>query len=261
MGDTLFAIADQYGLKPETILWGNFETLQDNANLLSTDQKLNILPVNGAYYQWKEGDTVQSVADFFKVTPEDIIGYSGNDIDLTLTAAENYGIKPGQWIIVKDGKRPIKDWGPPAITRENPAVARYYGEGACGSVYEGAIGSGSFVWPTSDHSLSGYTYSGIHPGVDIGGAIGNGIFAADSGVVVYAGWSSHGYGYMVVIDHGNGWQTAYAHMSAVAVTCGQSVFQGGYIGAVGSTGNSTGPHLHFEMIYNGGKPNPLDYIR
>ena len=128
-------------------------------------------------------------------------------------------------------------------------------------MYEGAIGTGTFVWPTVVRSLSGYGYSGIHQAIDIGGATGNAIFAADSGVVVYSGWSDYGYGYLIVVDHGNGFQTAYAHLSTVAVSCGQSVFQGGYIGAMGSTGNSSGPHLHFELIYNGTKPNPLNYLQ
>jgi hypothetical protein len=261
-GDNLFAIADSFGLKPETLLWGNFEVLQDNPHILSKDQVLNILPIDGVYYQWQNGDTLDAVAAKFGVDRWAIAEYMGNNIDLTAVDEANSGLEPGTWIIVVGGSRPIKDWGPPAITRSNPASARYYGEGHCGSVYEGAIGAGAFVWPTTDHSISGYTYNpGVHPAIDIGGAIGNAVFASDSGVVVFAGWSNFGYGYMIVIDHGNGWQTAYAHLSAVGVTCGQSVFQGGGIGAVGSTGNSSGPHLHFEMVFNGAKLNPLDYIQ
>jgi murein DD-endopeptidase MepM/ murein hydrolase activator NlpD len=79
-------------------------------------------------------------------------------------------------------------------------------------------------------------------------------------VVVYAGWSNYGYGNLIVIDHGNGWQTAYAHLSSLNVGCGQSVGQGQVIAGLGSTGNSTGPHLHFEMVYQGTKPNPMDYL-
>jgi len=260
-GDTLFAIADQYGLEPETILWGNFEILKDNPHLLSPDQVLNILPENGVYYQWQEGDSLAGVAAEFQVAPDAILSFSGNDIDLTASITETAGIDPGDWLVIPGGKRPIKDWGPPAISRENPASARYYGEGHCGSIYEGAFGSGTFVWPTVDRSISGYSYSGIHPAIDIAGAIGNAVFAADSGVIVYAGWSIFGYGNLIVVDHGNGWQTAYAHLDTIGVACGQSVFQGGYIGGLGSTGNSSGPHLHFELVYNGAKPNPMDYLR
>jgi murein DD-endopeptidase MepM/ murein hydrolase activator NlpD len=262
-GDTLFSIADNFSLKPETVLWGNFEVLNDNPHLLKPKQVLNVLPVNGTYYQWQEGDTLSSVASFFNVEPQNIVNYSGNFLDLTQTTEDgDAGIDPGTWIIVPDGKRAIKDWGPPAITRQNAASARYYGEGHCGSVYEGAYGTGTFVWPTTDHSLSGYSYDpGVHPAIDIGGAEGNAIYATDSGVVVYAGWSDYGYGLLIVVDHGNGWQSAYAHLSAVAVTCGQSVYQGGYIGALGTTGNSSGPHLHFELAINGAKVNPLNYVQ
>ncbi len=260
-GDSLFSIAEAFGVKPETLLWGNFETLEDNPHLLSKDQTLNILPVDGTYYQWHEGDNLLSIASFFGVDTDDILSYSGNNFDLTLASAESPDLDDNQWIIVPGGKRAIKDWGPPAISRSNPASAQYYGAGHCGSIYEGAFGTGTFVWPTTATYISGYQYSGIHPAIDIGGATGNAIFASDSGVVVYSGWSNYGYGYMIVIDHGNGWQSAYAHLSAVAVTCGQSVYQAGYIGALGSTGNSSGPHLHFELVYNGAKLNPLDYLQ
>jgi murein DD-endopeptidase MepM/ murein hydrolase activator NlpD len=260
-GDTLFLIAQNFGIKPATVLFGNYAALQDNPHLLKPKQVLNILPVDGAYYEWKEGDNLADVAASFNVDPQVILDYPGNFIDLTTTDITGKGIEPGTWLIIPGGTRPIKDWGPPAISRTNPAVARYYGEGACGSVYSGAIGTGTFIWPTTDHTISGYTFdSSTHPAVDIGGAEGNPIYASDSGVVVFAGWSSYGYGYMIVIDHGNGWQSAYAHLSAVGVSCGQSVYQGGYIGALGSTGNSSGPHLHFELSINGAKVNPLDYI-
>jgi hypothetical protein len=260
-GDTLFSIAANYGLKPETLLWGNYEVLEDNPHLLKPKQVLNILPIDGTYYEWKDGDSLTSVADFFKVDQQAIISYPGNFFDLTQKDPST-SVKPGTWVIVPGGRRAIKDWGPPAITRSNPASAKYYGEGACGNVYEGAIGSGTFVWPTTDHGISGYTFdSSVHPGVDIAGAEGNPVYATDSGVVVYAGWSDYGYGYLIVIDHGNGWQSAYAHLSAVGVGCGQSVYQGGYIGAMGTTGNSSGPHLHFELSINGAKVNPLDYTR
>jgi len=260
-GDSLFSIASQFGLKPETLLWGNYETLEDNPHLVKAGQELNILPVDGTYYQWHEGDSLRQVAEFFKVDPQAIIEYPGNRFDLTTTTPDNADIEPGTWVIVPGGQRAIKDWGPPAITRSNPASAAYYGAGHCGAVYEGAIGTYTFVWPTTSRMISGYTYDPVvHPAIDIGGAEGNAIYAVDNGVVVYAGWSDYGYGYLIVIDHGTGWQSAYAHLSAVGVTCGQSVFQGTVIGALGNTGNSSGPHLHFEMIYNGVKVNPLNYI-
>lgn len=261
-GDSIFSIADDFELKAETILWGNYDTLKDNPHLLKTDQVINILPVNGTYYEWHENDTLSQIASFFKVEPKAIIEYPGNRFDLTEASVENPNIDPGQWLIIPDGWRQIKDWGPPAITRSNPASARYYGAGHCGAVYEGAIGTGTFVWPTISRQISGYTYNPpIHSAIDIGGQVGAPIYAVDNGVVVYAGWSDYGYGYLIVIDHGTGWQSAYAHLVSVGVSCGQSVFQGTTIGGLGSTGNSSGPHLHFELVYNGSKVNPLNFLQ
>ena len=260
-GDTLFSIADIYNLKPETILWGNFEVLEDNPHLLKPDQELNILPVNGIYYQWQENDRLSNVAAEFQADPNDILNFTGNFFDLTEIKGDGESIEPGTWIIIPEGKRAIKDWGPPTISRDNPASAAYYGEGHCGVITSGAVGVGTFIWPTTERFISGYNYSSVHPAIDIGGQEGNPIYAVDSGVVVYAGWSDYGYGYLIVLDHGNGWQSAYAHLSAVAVSCGQSVYQGGYIGALGTTGNSSGPHLHFELSINGAKVNPLNYLQ
>jgi murein DD-endopeptidase MepM/ murein hydrolase activator NlpD len=261
-GDTLFKIADNFGLKPETILWGNFDVLEDNPHLLRPNQVLNILPVDGTYYQWHEGDSIASVAEFFKADPQDILEFSGNRFDLTEVSTASANIEPGTWLIIPGGSRELRDWGPPMITRSNPASARYYGAGHCGSIYTGAVGVGIFVWPTTERRISGYDYRpGIHPAIDIAGAEGNPVYATDSGVVVYAGWSNYGYGNLVVIDHGNGWQSAYAHLSSYSVGCGLSVFQGGFIGAVGNTGNSYGAHLHFELVYGGAKLNPLDFLQ
>jgi murein DD-endopeptidase MepM/ murein hydrolase activator NlpD len=127
---------------------------------------------------------------------------------------------------------------------------------------QGAIGSGTFVWPSDHHYLSGFDFNpdANHPAIDIAGDLGKPAYASDSGVIVYAGWNNWGYGNVIVINHGNGWQTLYAHLSQIDVSCGQSVIQGGVIGLIGSTGNSTGPHLHFEMMYNGVKVNPHDYL-
>lgn len=261
-GDSLFGIADAFGLKPETILWGNYDVLQDNPHLLKPGQVLNILPVDGTYYQWQEGDNLRQVAEFFGVEPEVILEYPGNRFDLTQVSVDNPNIEPGKWLIIPGGARELQDWGPPAISRDNPAIARYYGPGYCGAIYQGAVGTGTFIWPAVSHWISGYHYDPVvHPAIDIGGNEGDAIFAADSGVVVYAGWSNWGYGNLVVIDHGNGWQTAYAHLVSINVVCGQSVFQGAVIGGLGNTGNSTGPHLHFEIVYNGAKLNPLNFIQ
>jgi hypothetical protein len=183
----------------------------------------------------------------------EIITYSVTQGDSIFAIAER--------LVIPGGERELVSWQAPRISRSNPAVAKVAGPGACGSIYDGPIGEGFFLWPTPATYLSGYGYSSIHPGIDIGGATGNAIFASASGVVVYAGWNNYGYGYMVVIDHGDGWQSLYAHMNLVNVGCGQAVYQGNVIGGVGSTGNSSGSHLHFELQHDTyGKVNPYDLV-
>jgi LysM repeat protein len=262
-GDTLFGIAEKFGLKPETILWGNQFVLGDNPHNLRPEQVLNILPTDGAYHRWSQGDGLNGVAKFFNVTPEDIINYPGNHLSPeTIGDYANPNIEPGTWLVIPGGRREFVSWSAPAIPRDNPGVAKVLGPGACGSIVDGAVGVGAFIWPANNHFLSGFDYnpSANHSGIDVDGETGDPIYAADNGVVVYAGWNNWGYGNVVVINHGNGWQTLYAHLSAYNVACGSSVFQGSVVGAMGSTGNSTGSHLHYEMMYNGGKVNPHDYL-
>ncbi len=263
-GDTLFGIAEKYNLKPQTILWGNYATLLDNPHTLQPGQELVILPVNGTYYEWHSGDGLNGVASYFGVTPKDIIDFPGNHLNLDEVgdpAAPN--IEPGTKLIVPNGKRDFVSWSAPlGVTRENPASARVLGSGACDPVSGGAIGFGNFVWPAANHYLSGFDYSpeSNHWGIDIAGHEGMGVFAADAGVIVYAGWNEYGYGNVIIIDHGNNWQSLYAHLSAIYVGCGQSVGQGEAIGAFGNTGRSSGAHLHFELMTATYKPNPWDFL-
>lgn len=262
LGDSVFSIAEQFDLKPETILWGNYDTLKDNPRFLGIGQTLNILPTDGIYYRYSAGESLNNIARTFEVNIDEIILYPGNELDPYETDPEDPGLADGTWLIIPGGTRELQDWGPPAISRSNPAVASYYGSGSCGEIYEGPVGDGVFVWPAVSTLISGYNFTpGIHEGLDIGGVEGSALYASDTGVVVYSGWSEYGYGNMVVIDHGNGWQTAYAHMQYTSVGCGQAVYRGDTIGALGNTGNSTGPHLHFEMLSSVyGKVNPFDYV-
>lgn len=251
-GDSIFGIAQSFNLEPESILWANYDQLDDSPDMLTPGMALNIPPVNGVYYQWQQGDTLDSVASKFDVSVEDILDWEGNNFDLT-----NPQVEPDQWIMVPNGHREFVQWLVPTIARTNSGVLKsVLGPGACEGNYSGAYGTGVFAWPTAAHYLSGNDYWSGHLGIDIAGSLGDSISAADAGVVVFAGWANGGYGNMVMIDHGNGYQTLYAHLSSVSAYCGQSVYTGTYIGAMGSTGNSTGPHLHFEVRYLGGFINP-----
>jgi len=264
-GDTIFGIAQKFDLKPETLLFGNYDILADNAESLRVGQKLRILPIDGVYYQWHAGDGLNGVAKFYGVTPEIIIEWPGNHLDKNSVGdLASPNIKPGTGIVIPGGHRDFVTWSAPVITRKDPAVAKILGPGACGPVNDGPIGTGKFIWPTVLKYLSGFDYTPSinHYGIDIAAKMGAPVFAVDSGVVVYAGWNNWGYGNMIVLDHGNGWQSLYAHLSSLNVGCGSFVNQGNTIAAAGSTGNSSGPHLHFELRSNYyDRVNPNDFLQ
>jgi murein DD-endopeptidase MepM/ murein hydrolase activator NlpD len=251
-GDSVFEIAARFNLKPESVLWANYVQLNDNPDMISLGMELNIPPVDGVLHVWKEGESIEAVAGAYQADPEAILSWPGNEIDLTTNV-----IQPGALVMVPGGKREYRQWIIPTIPRGRAGVSQsLYGGGACEGGYDGAYGSGAFIWPAGNHVLSGNDYWDGHLGIDIAAGEGAPVYAADSGVVVFAGWATGGYGNMVMIDHGNGYQTVYAHMSSVRANCGQSVAQGGTIGFSGNTGNSTGAHLHFEVRYQGGFVSP-----
>jgi murein DD-endopeptidase MepM/ murein hydrolase activator NlpD len=235
-GDTTESIAEQFGLQPTTIMWSN-PALEKAPDLLKTGQTLVILPIDGVYHTVEEGDTLEELAEDYKVSVEEIVECPFNDIpyDQVLDA--------GDKVIVPGGTKPY----------EHREVTTY-----TGVVPEDTAGTGNFSWPAAGHISQGYWYG--HRAIDIANAIGTAITASDAGYVSFAGWTDIGYGYLVVIDHANGYQTYYAHLSDIYVVEGQSVALGKVIGAMGSTGNSTGPHLHFEVRYNQYPTNPLVYL-
>jgi hypothetical protein len=202
--------------------------LGDNPHNLRPGQELNIMPVDGTYHRWSEGDGLNGVSKFFGVTAEEIIDYPGNNLDPnTIGDWAHPNIEAGTWLIIPGGQREFVSWSAPEIPRDNPGVARVLGPGACGAITDGAIGVGVFIWPANAHFLSGFDFSpgANHFGIDIDGETGDPVYAADNGVVVYAGWNNWGYGNVVVINHGNGWQTLYAHLDTFYVSCGQSVYR------------------------------------
>jgi murein DD-endopeptidase MepM/ murein hydrolase activator NlpD len=130
-----------------------------------------------------------------------------------------------------------------------------------GAVQVGPPSSAGLVWPVSGPITSGFgpRWGRMHEGLDIAGSSGTPIAAAATGTVISAGWSG-GYGQLVVLDHGDGLSTAYAHLSSISVSAGQTVPQGSAVGGMGTTGSSTGVHLHFEVRVNGAAVNPLGYL-
>jgi murein DD-endopeptidase MepM/ murein hydrolase activator NlpD len=251
-GDSIFGISKKYSVKPESVLWANYKELNDDPQMISIGTNLKIPPVDGILYEWQEGDTLDNVADRFKAKKEDILLWPGNNLDMT-----NPVIQPGSMIMIPGGYRELKPWVI-AVTASNQAGvnAKISGPGSC-TPSSGAVGSGSFIWPTGHiGQITGNDYWEGHRALDMMCYQGDAIFASDSGVVIYSGSIGGGYGNLVAIDHGNGWLTLYAHLSSFNVSCGQSVSRGQVIAACGSSGNSTGPHLHFEVRKGSAFVNP-----
>jgi murein DD-endopeptidase MepM/ murein hydrolase activator NlpD len=248
-GDNVETIAQRFGLLPTTIVWSNRE-VEDNPDILRVGQQLNILPVDGIWYTVQNDDTISGIAGKFKADADAIVTSPLNN----LNAGAN--LLPGQLVVIPGGIKPFVAKAVEAPRQTSRAAPRA-GAGYTGPAPNFAAG-GTFGWPTRGYISQGFWYG--HRGIDIANAVGIPVAAADGGYVTYAGWSAVGYGYMVQIDHGNGFSTLYAHLSQWYVDPGQAVARGQVIGAMGSTGNSTGPHLHFEIRYGGAPQNPLVYL-
>jgi len=255
-GDGMWAVADKFKLKSETILYVN-KDLDDNPHSLKPGMELTIPPVDGLYYEWKAGDTFETVAEEFNASVDDIINFPGNDIDLT-----DPKVIPGALVMIPGGSRELRNWEADLVTvsrgNDGSTGTSDFGSNACGG---GAVASG-FGWPADDHTLSGNPYGPGHLGIDINAPEGSNVYAAGSGVITMAqgGWN-YGYGNVIQIDHGNGYVTVYAHLSQINVGVCQSVGQGTLIGLSGNTGNSFGAHLHFEIRIGGKNVNPYDIVQ
>lgn len=236
-GDNVQSIAVLFRLEPTTIMWAN-PAIEDAPDLLRIGQEVTILPIDGAYHTVVEGDTLASISEYYKVQPEAIAMCEYNNLE-----APNFPIGEGDSLLIPGGEKPYV-----------PKVVTSY----TGPVPEGARGTGRFQWPVLGRITQGYWYG--HRAIDVGAPTGSALLAADSGFVSFAGWTDVGYGYLVVIDHANGFATYYGHMSVIYVYAGQAIERGQVIGAVGSTGNSSGPHVHFEVRYNGTQQNPRAYL-
>lgn len=229
-GDTLGEIASMFNVSPNTILWAN--DLKSSKDIHPGDQ-LIILPISGVQYTVKKGDTLNSIAKATGGDVNDIISF--NDLE------DDYVPKVGDTIIIPDGE---------TATPSTPAPSKSTGGktsgGTSGSKYSNLIGY--FIRPTSGIKTQGL-HGKYRTAVDFGAPIGTPVKASAAGTVLIAkmGGYNGGYGNYIVIQHSNGVQTLYGHLSAINVSVGAHVNQGDLIGAVGNTGNSTGSHLHFEL--------------
>lgn len=227
-GDTLWGIAAAFGLDLDTLRWSN-PTLERNPDLLQPNTVLNILPVRGVYHPVAAGETLSDIAAGYGVADIDIINYPGNNLtDTSILQADT-------WLVIPNGRR---DFNIPA-----PALDPEY----------------PLAWPVVGTITQGYKQG--HLAIDIGTVYGADVYAAASGSVIYARWAETGYGFTIIIDHGNNLFTLYSHLKGTYVQANQPVARGELIGAVGSTGNSTGPHVHFEVREGRDRVNPTDYLR
>lgn len=238
-GDTLASISQKFGVSVDTIKWAN----DLKSETIKPGETLKIPPGTGIVHKVNSGDNIYAIAKKYNVDAQNIVNFPFNDFaDL-----ETFALTPGQTIFVPDG------------TIEVAKPVQRPGGFYTGPITAGARGSSNFIWPTSG-SISQYPIW-YHMALDIQNPGGPPVIASDTGTVSYAGCIGWGYGCHVILDHGNGYQTLYAHLSSIAVSPGQVVNQRGSIGIMGSTGRSTGTHLHFEIRSGGGTLNPLGFLQ
>ena len=226
-GDSLWSIANKFGLDIDTLRWSNLE-LEQNPDVLAVGTELNILPVQGVYHIAEQDDTVEKISELYGVAPNDISNYPPNAM------FEPFTLEAGNGVIVPFGRK--------GVVLPAPSLSS----------------QAQLAWPIVG-TVSG-TFDETHPALDIGAPYGSTVYAASDGTITYSGWAYEGYGYTVVIDHGNGVETWYNHLKGALLPAGNIIERGTPIGEVGSTGHSTGPHVHFEVRVGGQKVNPALYL-
>ncbi len=239
-GDSLSAIADMFDVSMNTILWAN--NLSSKGGV-QPGMTLVILPVSGIRHTVASGDTLASLAKKYSSDTEEIASFNG------MSSVDD--LVKGNVVIIPGGElaaAPVAKAKTVATTKAKATSSIKTG-GSMGSVKgTGNTSDGSFSSSFANPAPAGRVSQGWN-GVDIAAPSGSPIYAAAGGTVIVSrvgGWNG-GYGNYVVIDHGNGVQTLYAHMSTDDVSVGETVSRGQNIGTVGNTGQSTGYHLHFEV--------------
>lgn len=226
-GDTLSTIAARFGVSMDAVRWSNPQ-IEYNPDDIYPGQTLRIPPVEGVVVEVQPGDTVESLARRFNVSPEAITSYAANRL------APPYTLEPGTLLIIPGGHKVVHIAAP----QPYPGYA--------------------YMWPVRGWVTQ--RFSARHRGWDIATVYAAYVYAARSGRVRTVRWDDTGYGYMVIIDHGDGWNTLYAHLKGALVQPGQWVNQGDIIGRVGGTGRATGPHVHFEIRRGYVRYDPAQFL-
>ncbi len=239
-GDSLGKIADAFGLNLSTILWSN--GLSYNTTI-RPGQEIKILPVDGVLYKVRSGDTISRIARNYSVDSQTILTHN------QLASADRLSI--GMELLLPGGEPP----SPVSTSRAGASITDLF----TGPSRSASAPIDGWIWPTDWRVITQY-FTWRHTGIDIDGDYSTFSYASRGGVVIYSGWR-RGYGMTVEVDHGDGYVTRYAHNSKYFVSVGDVVSAGDKLAQTGSTGRSTGTHLHFEIIRNGRFQNPLDYVR
>jgi murein DD-endopeptidase MepM/ murein hydrolase activator NlpD len=245
-GDVIGLIADSFDISVNTILWENSLTAY---SLIRPGDKLIILPATGITYKVGKGETLGAIASKYDVSAEEILVANSLPEDSKLSVGEKLFLPGAQKIYVAAPvAKVVYNYSPVQVIKDllKPSPE--------------AVVSSRMLWPTVGHILTQY-FSWRHGGLDIANKQGTPVYAADDGVIIDAGWSTSGYGNKIDIDHGGGKVTRYGHAVKLLVKKGDVVKKGDIIMLMGTTGHSTGPHLHFEVRINGKVQNPLSYIR
>lgn len=260
-GDSVDKLAERYGISSATLRLAN--NLSPSVKALNPGATLLVPATNGAIHTIEQGETLSEVAERYQVS---IAAIEKANPDLNpdrLQIGQKLLIPGATRILLKPKPKPVIEEavsrGPRGSYRARsmqPVASR-----SLSSFERREVASGRYLMPTRGILTSryGWRWGGFHSGIDVATSPGTPIVAAQGGTVISAGWEG-GYGMCINISHGNGITTRYAHCSRLYVSAGQQVGAGQLIGAVGSTGHSTGPHLHFEVRINGSAVNPASYL-
>lgn len=241
-GDTLYSIGNQFKVSVDALQYIN--GLSDSS-VLTVGKEITIPPVSGLIHKVEKGDTLNSIASDYDVAPQAIA-----DFNYILDTSR---LAVGTELVIPGGKVP-----------EEPAPIIYVPiQPSYGTTGTATADKGYCVWPTTVRTISQY-FTWYHNGLDVAAGRQNAmppLLACNSGTVIRSGWDPFGLGLHVILDHGDGYQTVYGHMSRIDVSFGEKVGRGEQLGMMGSTGRSTGPHVHFMVKYNGVAQNPLNYLQ
>ncbi|MEN9328265.1 MAG: hypothetical protein RI947_1073 [Candidatus Parcubacteria bacterium] len=238
-GDTIASIAKKFDVSVDSIKWVN----DKKDDVIHPGNALKIPPVTGLVHKVVSGENIYTIAKKYKTDAQKIVNFPFNDFaDL-----DTFALTPGQALYVPDG------------IIENEQQKYIAQQQMFAQVQSGVKGSSSFIWPTTG-IITQYPIW-YHMALDIANSAAPLVIASDTGTVVYSGCLRYGYGCHVIIDHGNGYTTLYGHLSRIDVSAGQVISKGGQVGQMGSTGRSTGTHLHFEIRSGGTLLSPLNFLK